>query len=334
MATDYRCPFCRTVVSFPQTIAYGVIQVCPAPQGVGTCGAPITHKNRFHDPNPHGKTSFAHPKVKKIRLTPTAAGRSASAPPPGIVNATPPHTTRVANLATTAWTDTTTTKIRLAYQDLDPNNPGMQGLVIVRPELNLYVAAHGAGKLKRHFEAVADLMEANVTRTDATEGTGEAAAALGVVVNKNQTYKMLWGLSVHRGAGIDQIWGLPDPHNPGQYTDFLIVEAKGPGQSLNVDPHRPGQIGTQMSHDWIVDNLARMHVAGHNVATRVLTAVGLTTHIPALWQNWNGATKSYYGVNAHNPLNQTATLHAMVVTATWTGGNALSYTISGQTQHY
>jgi len=79
----------------------------------------------------------------------------------------------------------------------------MQGLVITRPELAAYVATHGAGKLKRHFEAVADLMENNVTRTDATEGTGEAAAALGVVVNKNHTYKMLWGMNVHRGAGIE-----------------------------------------------------------------------------------------------------------------------------------
>jgi hypothetical protein len=334
MATDYKCPFCRTVVSFRQTIPYGVIQVCPAPQGVGTCGAPITSKNRYYDPNPHGRVSFASPRTKKVRLTPTAGGRSASAPPLAILAATPAHTTRVANLASATWTNTTTTKIRLAYDDLDPGTPGMQGLVIVRPELAHYVATHGAGKLKRHFEAVADLMEANVTRTDATEGTGEAAAALGVVVNKNHTYKMLWGMNVHRGAGIDQIWGLPDPANAGQYTDYLIVEAKGPNQTLTVDPHRPGGIGTQMSHDWIIDNLARMEVAGHAVATRVLTAVGLATHVPPLWRNYGGATKSYYGVSAHNPPALAATLHAMVITAAWTGAGALTYNVSGQVQHY
>jgi len=96
------------------------------------------------------------------------------------------------------------------------------------------------------------------------------------------------------------------------------------------------ELATKMetSHDWIIDNLARMQVAGHAVAARVLTAVGLTTHVPPLWRNYAGATKSYYGVSAHNPPAHAATLHAMVVTASWTGAGALTYNISGQTQHY
>lgn len=330
---EYRCPdrACKKVFYFDEKIGSGVSKTCPVCKR-GT----ITKKNLHYNHNPYAGTSFAHYDrvVKKVQTQRVGVNRSLSAPPDGIIGTTPPYTTRVTSLTDPAWTNTTTLKIRLAYQDLDPANPGMQGLVIARPELATYAGRFGGGTLKAHFDAVADLMEANHKQVDATEGTGEAAAALGVLVNKSQGYRMLWGMNVHRGAGIDQIWGLPDSNNAGRYADYLVVEAKGPGQSLNVDPHRPQGIGSQMSHDWIIDNLARMAHAGHTLAGDILTAVGLTTHVPLHLKNYNGGSKSYYAVNTHTPSIQAATLHGMVVTAKWSSGYALSYTISGYTRHY
>ena len=289
----------------------------------------LTNKNRYFNPNPYGNVTFGHSHKKQRTVHVPVAGRSSSAPPAAIIGATPAHTVRVTAMGLGAWTDTTTLKIRLAYNNVDVLNPGMQGLVITRPELVTYEANHGRAPLKGHFEAVADLMEANHKVSDATEGTGEAAAALGVIVDTNATYQMLYGFDTHRGAGIDQIWGLPNPLNPALYTDYLIVEAKGPGQVLTDDPHRPNGMRMQMSHDWIIDNLARMNDA---IGDQVLNDVGLATHVAHA--GYGGGSKSYYGVAAYTPATQTATLSSYVVTARWTPAGAFGFTISNRRQHY
>ena len=272
------------------------------------------------------------PVKKKSKVHAGGGARSSAAPPlvgvPTIIADNTPHTTYYDDTADAGWQDTSTTKIRLAYEDLDPNTQGMQGILIVRPEINGYVASFGNGKLKAHFEAVATLMDFNVTNTSAAEGTGEAAAALGVVVRFANTYKMRWGRSQHAGAGVDQIWSKPTAGG----TKYLIVEAKGPGQSCTNDPFQPPLIGNQMSKEWIVDRLAKMSNAGHAVATNILTELGLTTF--AQFPNYNGAPTSYYGIQNYNAAARTAKLRSVVITANWTNMGGLSWIVSGYTKLY
>lgn len=327
---EYRCPGCGTRVDLPY-IQRGTTVNCAA------CNTAITHKHHYFDPNPYSHASFATPRKRvKVKRSGTG-GRSASAPPATavatITGGGTPNTTYFNDSSAAGWQNPGQVAIRLAYWKLDPALHQMQGLVINRVEVQNYIGAHGGldkDNLEDHLEAVADLMELNHKQVDATEGTGEAAAALGVIVYKNNAYRMLWGRHVHAGAGIDQIWGKPNP--AGGYSHYLIVEAKGPGQTLTVDAWQPLNVGTQMSKRWILDRLSKMSAAGHNLATKILTRIGVTTYVR--WPNYNGGTTSYYDEQAVVRNAASPKLSGIVITAGWTGTGALTYAVSGYTRHY
>jgi DNA-directed RNA polymerase subunit RPC12/RpoP len=325
---NYRCRSCGQVSDLAQMTRQSPAVNCPHCGPVGT----INYKDRVTDHNPYQQAAFAGPVRKKAKFRASVGGRSGAAPPllcvPDIIIDNTPHTTYYDDSADAGWQNTSSTKIRLAYEDLDPATQGMQGMVIVRGEIGGYAGAFGAGKLKEHFEAVADLMEANITGTSAAEGTGEAAAALGVVVYFANTYKMRWGRAQHAGAGIDQIWSKPTAGG----TKYLIVEAKGPGQTCTIDNFQPGSIGTQMSKAWIIDRLAKMSQAGHNLATKILNELGLTVYVQ--YPNHSGGIISYYGIQNYNAVARTAKLRSVVITAKWTNMGGLSYVISGYTKLY
>lgn len=257
------------------------------------------------------------PKVTLVLIT----GRSHSAPPISLcgklLSYTPPGVKYVHSLSDPAW-NTGLMKIRLAYQSLLVSLMGMQGLVIDPTGLNT-----SDTRLKAHFDAIATFMAANQKKADATEGTGEAAAAWAVGQNY-PSYTMVWGFAQHSGAGIDQIW---KKQTNGVTTDYLIVEAKGVGQSTSTDIFQPPKVGTQMSLEWIVDRLARM---SDPLGAKVLQRCGLTPYVQ--WPYYGGGSKSYYGAT-HNASNQKVKLHGVVAAATWNAGPKLGYAISNQTTY-
>ena len=167
------------------------------------------------------------------------------------------------------------------------------------------------------------------------EATGEAAAAL-CILNKSslvdstanltltlQGFQMEWGLHVHSGTGIDQIWKRAATH------DYLIVEAKGPGASLKDSPQdAPTNFG-QMGIRWVMHNIITMsgnQSASHQVARDIIRELGLTvgTRWPAGPANVQQGSKSYYGVTGAGVAQ--AQLYGVVVTAKWKPDGLLSYT--------
>jgi hypothetical protein len=152
------------------------------------------------------------PKIARIVVT----GRSVSAPPDGAqliylagTVATPAFHRHVVDITTDAKWNSTKKAIRLAYLAMDPTQPNdMQGLYINDPAIK----GHPCTEVPKHLNAVRMAMEANNKQTDATEATGEAAAAFAMC--KHPTFSgsvMKWGMHVHSGAGLDQIWHNPTP---------------------------------------------------------------------------------------------------------------------------
>jgi hypothetical protein len=244
----------------------------------------------------------------------------------------PQYHTVDATLSSATWAQGRAAILRLPYKSLDPNAPQqMQGLIIAYPQL---VSSTAGNHFLKHIEEVMNYMEINTQATSATEGTGEAAAALAMVADSAITtmgsFKMLWGFHCHRGAGIDQIWHAADP--TGRYNKgfYMIIEAKGVGAALNHDPHLPPPMQTQFSNFWIEHHLVTMtNGVGRatRVAQQIMTDVGLTKMNPAPYPNYGGASKTYYGCT-HNQTNQHARLYKVVVTAKWKPNNAFWYSRS------
>ena len=269
-------------------------------------------------PDPFKKINF-NARVNTVIRRPqrlAIANRSSSAPPltlcTNVTNYTPTGVTYVDDLTDMAWTGNAGC-LRLAYRDMTGGGTGMEGLVIG--------ARAATRKLRDHFDAIATFMEANRKRADATEGTGEAAAALGVV-QTYPGYTMVWGFGRHAGAGIDQIW---KKQTTGTTTDYLIVEAKGVNQGLSYDIFQPAQVGQQMSLAWIIDRLARM---SDPIGDKVLTRCGLTAYNQ--WPNYNGGSKSYYGARTDPNKAKTVSLHGVVIAAVWNAGPNLGFRVTNQ----
>jgi hypothetical protein len=318
----YKCRTCNELQQHEQ------IRGTPVPCTNTSCNAGIAGGQVYYgsDVYKHARFAADNKKSRGAVIGRARVGRSPSAPPQTDADDLPLYppngTAYVADVAATAWKSVTArTKVRLAYKELVTGNAKSQGMIIDPPQ------ALGA-KLLAHFQAVAKCMAAVHKPEDEAEGTGEAAAAWAMAFgNTYPGYQMLWGFDTHSGAGIDQIWGEPDLGTG--YSAYVIVEAKGVGQSLGANVHAPGQLGVQMSHDWVVDRLARM---SDPLGAQVLNDVGLVTGKQI---NTTGASKNYYEVTVDNHTPGTdASLYGVVFTARWTAGPKLSWSVSNNVTYY
>jgi hypothetical protein len=261
-------------------------------------------------------------KAKTVVRTVRAAGRSFSAPPVGWK---PPKGSGqviypdVTGLpATDPWMDPAQKGIRLVYPKLDPTGGSTQGLFIP----DAAITSSTDVEMHQHFEAITDSMMAYQSSNQITEATGEAAAAL-AMRRRFPSAKMQWGMHVHSGAGIDQIWKQDATF--GKAAIYYIVEAKGIGATLTFKTFGPpDEIKQQMSLGWILDNLVRMSRqdgAEYAIAAEVLKALGLAEKLNSsggpYYENFGGVSKSYYACSS-DPMKKTAGLIGVVITASWT----------------
>ena len=178
----------------------------------------------------------------------------------------------------------------------------------------------------QHFRAIQTLLESNYKKTDATEGTGEAAAAYCIIKDPAYAgYRMRWGMHVHSGPGIDQIWYKPGPVGNGRRNgSYLIVEAKGVGAMVGSTPWDvPPAIQNQMSIGWVYDRLMRMVHAGHQEAVDLCTDVDLDELPPILVRATN---RQYYRCQ-YKGTATSAQLLGLVIEATWGQRGEFSYNI-------
>jgi hypothetical protein len=136
---------------------------------------------------------------------------------------------------------------------------------------------------------------------------------------------MKWGMHVHSGTGIDQIW----KREGAKKNEYLIVEAKGPNASLkDVTPNAPDKF-EQMGIRWVMHNLIKMSKNNSDVANDILNELGLETGIrwPASSKNSRQGSTNYYGVIKASDHPQ-ASLYGVVVQARWDKTGRLSYNSS------
>jgi hypothetical protein len=180
-------------------------------------------------------------------------------------------------------------------------------------------------------------LESTKKITDVTEATGEAAAAMcileGTVLSGLTTagFDMEWGMHVHSGTGLDQIWSRTQN---GGLKQYLIVEAKGAGaRASSGATGGPPPTIYQMSTHWIIHNLQIMRRSNQQIAVDILNDLKL--NIIKRWPAYGGAAKSYYGVNPANPTSgqTTAELWGAIITANWLSDGMLSYSVSSCKQY-
>ncbi|MCM5680446.1 hypothetical protein M8A51_13005 [Schlegelella sp. S2-27] len=315
----YQCPSCMNIVDLPQTQLKPKVRVeCPAcgdTSITATCLAPHATQAGM-PPKPANPNKKRHTGM---------VGRSNAAPSFTSWPLTNQNTdvTYVADLSTPAWT-AAGQAIRLPYQRLDIGNTGMQGLVIALPELTQDTEA------QKHFAEITRVMVSNHRPTDATEGTGEAAAAM-AMLKEHAGFKMRWGFHGHSGPGIDQIWVKEDTR--GRLAEVLIVEAKGPGASESENPFMPPGF-EQMSARWIVHNLTTMMNAAANkplekgaqgaLASAIVKGLGL--RVGVTYPKYENLSKSYYGVIAFEQSKKSIKLRRITVAAQWQSDGMLGYT--------
>lgn len=316
--TLYRCPTCDQSANLP-TIPRGITVPCPT----ANCNQNLTNKNRDYqdDLNPPLPLIGARRPRKILRVS--APGRSSSAPPPPNLTSWPRPTmpqglSYCASLFDPVWTGMGQTDIGFAYNKLDLAVGGMQGLVLS------FADANRDAEVRAHFDACTAFMVRNHKTTDATEATGEIAAAMGML-SRHPGYAMLWGFHKHSGAGIDQIWWNQDQTHP----RYLVVEAKGPGQTLSTNPFWPTGYG-QMEEDWVVDRLARMRSgAGQTLANRIIGELGIAIHTAV--PNYLGSSTSYYG--ATMGVQGPARLSGVTIAARWLPSGKPSYRVVSTHQY-
>jgi hypothetical protein len=305
---QYTCRNCNQSTFFQTAIARGATQNCP-----NCVGGTISHKDINHGYNPYAGLSFVAPKRQKTGALVAAPvqGRSPGAPvrtdwPGANLNA---QVTHVQSLQSNAWINAGADKICLAYNCLDPLRPGKEGILI-----------HCAAKVGRanviaHFAAVRMKLESPPNPTAVTEATGEAAG-----------FDMHWGMHVHAGAGIDQIWKRTTITGRRQY---FIVEAKGPGQLLNLNQWMPPHF-EQMNTRWIMHNLQTMRLNSHQIAIDIIADLKLT--MGTRWPGYQGASKNYYGVTGTTGA-PVADLYGVVITALWQPDGMLHYACTNFRQY-
>ena len=246
----YNCTSCQDPVSLQAEVARGQTVNCP------NCGTPIASGQRSYkrDYEAYKNASFVAPRKRaRSAYVVVASGRSPAAPVRTVWPGPNLNTdvTHVPNLMSAAWLTAGASKIALAYNDLDLSRPGaMEGLLIDCPE------AVGKASVVSHFAVVKTKLVAAHKLTDIAEATGEAAAALCILRETRigtltlAGFDMEWGMHVHSGPGIDQIWS----RNLGGRNQYLIVEAKGPNQATSPNNFMPPDFD-QMSIRWIMHNL-------------------------------------------------------------------------------
>ena len=258
-------------------------------------------------------------KAKTLAPAPQTAGRCGSAPPLGWKPQQKSGQLLFPDVTQTtmkdAWGDPNKKGIRLVYPNLVSNGGNYQGIFIP----DNAITSSTDMQLHQHLEAVKDSMMVYQSPNQITEATGEAATAL-AMLKRFPGAKMRWGMHVHSGPGIDQIWMLPSKTWPIYY----IVEAKGVGAKLtykNIGP--PPEIKQQMSLGWVLDNLVRMSRQDgeeFDIASEILDAMGLAEvgnrGGKSYYANYGGGMKSYYACS-FDPREQTADLYGVVVNAIW-----------------
>lgn len=310
MASYYECGTCGKITELKSSLKGTTTAPCEH------CAAPISRTDLTYDQSKIfkyqvKKAPFASKKIKKKpKIVKISNVRSQSAPPLAINAAGIPilagNYSCIDPDIDPDWANNIN-RIRLAYEDLTGPGDGM-GALMIDTGLNF------SPGVQAHFDAIATTMYNNHKGTDATEGTGEAAAAFAILSTlKYQGFDIVWGFDVHAGASIDQIWTrkLSGAHP----REYLIVEAKGVNQSLNTNIFAPQIVAQQMSEGWIIDRLARM---SNPLGAQILGEMGVTTYVPnSMSPQTLGISKSYYGVRTYTPLNHTAVIKTLVVQARW-----------------
>ncbi|GLQ87413.1 hypothetical protein GCM10007898_09790 [Dyella flagellata] len=191
------------------------------------------------------------------------------------------------------------------------------------------VAGLRADNLARaHFNQIATDMRALVANTRITECVGEAAAAI-YVLEHDPRFKMIWGYHIHAGTGIDQIWQRPNSNGG---SDFLIVEAKGPGAAVNSSAFVPPGY-SQMKEGWVANHLYSMNNNQHAAGQSIVNALGL--QFMNAYPNYAGASKSYYGVAPTSRHKQSASrVYGTVVEAQWLSDGRLGHNHSAWVQYF
>mgnify|MGYP006432465147 CR=1 FL=1 len=295
-----------------------------------TSPRPIRRVNYHHAVHRYDKTRFANPSRRKFKPRRTGCvAYSASAPnislftldSSGEPTALPPLVEWVANIKTDRAWHRATDDIRLAY--INMTGTGNTEGLIINP-LNT------DGELPSHYRKATRMMERPKTSTDVTEATGEVAAAYAISQKPEfGGFKLKWGLGQHAGAGIDQIWRCEDRTS----ITYLIVEAKGPGQTLRRDRFAPSGVSQQMSKGWIVDRLARMlHGKGATLAQEIFDNIGAEATVPRQYtQQVLGGGTSYYAAASRTGGSATTkhvVLRSLVATARWTRGPRLGASLT------
>lgn len=298
------------------------------------CPECASTKVRISYKNPYagmGMGSGSQTKKRKRSDSDVAGPRCASAPSQtkvdDLANNPVNGVTHVTNLYGNTWRNGQQ-MIRLAYPNLSSGSAAVQGLVI---DPGSAVRARITGHVQRHFEKIATVMRGGrISGTQATEATGEAAAALGMLKNKKyQGFVMLSGYHSHSGTGIDQIWAKPHPTKKGVYSEYVVVEAKGVGATPRVDRFAE-DCGTQMSEKWVVDRIKRMTNAqdatAKEAAKKLVKDVGLEFKEKKSKNN-----HTYYSLSK-DPTGK-AKLHGLVYEAKWNGVK-LSHTPSKNVTYF
>lgn len=339
----YKCDVCGKKVVFKKKLPAMQKQKCDTlPYCIGVLRLDNGYGGilKSFDQTIRDQVKYNEHKPPKPPSTTSVNGRCPSAPPVSTVTMPAHGKTIVTTLTDPAWTSATKSQVKLAYFRLDGANDSMQGLIQNCLDIVGYLVTWGgqAQALLDHFTEITAAMVKNHRLEEVTECTGEAAAAIGVLDKYGSQYRMLWGFGQHSGAGIDQIWGKPNPNagQPGEpdFSDYLIVEAKGVGQVLASKNYVPPDIQDQMSKGWIVNNIERMvGNTGDAIARGIKDDIGLDIRVT--WPNYNGASKSYYGLpSGWGGKTGKATLHAQVYTAEWTSTGLLSYQFKDLGQYF
>lgn len=268
--------------------------------------------------------SSRKPKQKIIRIN-AANGRAHAAPPLTTWPFPAMHqdVTYYSDLNQQGWNVRTGDEIFLPFAWLDVHGSAWQGL-------EQEVAGLGADACAcQHFDSIATDMRQLLANPRITECVGEAAAAIWVL-EQHRGFRMTWGYHIHSGTGIDQIWEMA---NLAGGTDFLIVEAKGPGANLNFQLFVPPGY-RQMEEGWVANHLYSMDRNNHAAGQRIVNVLGLK--FVNAHPHYGGASKSYYGVApTGKPKPACASrVFGVVVQARWLADGRLGYSASAPVQYF
>jgi hypothetical protein len=251
----------------------------------------------------------------KRRAHPTAAGRANAAPPitKWPVQGLHDDVEYIKDIKSdSAWAFQMTDDVRLPFAHLDIHRSvKWQGLI-------QQVSMNGSAAARAHFDAITAAMLTATSNPAITECVGEAAAAMAML--ERTGWEMIWGFHLHAGTGIDQIWRKPIGN--GLYK-YRIVEAKGPGAYLNSGNWVPPNYG-QMQLGWVVNHLYSMRQNNHAAGVEVCNALNLVFQVAHA--NYNGATKSYYGLApTSGHAAAISSLSGVVITARWRSSGRLRF---------